>query len=499
MSLTLNTSHPLYPNLVELIGIDPATGQFASAKTARTIDQVGNSSYPTTAGTFGKAGRTSVGNVFSITPEIVFSNLAASVVVVTNSVSVTGTGEVRQLVSSIRERTPFIQINDTGRIGMGYQYNLVDILGLGTTDVRTGAHVLAVTHGASGVKTYVDGALEGSNATVLDLRTDVKITHIGGVPGFNAATADIVWVAVFDKVLSASEISTLSSSVAGNNVIGLLDGASQGGTPTVSTVSINPTTATVSGGGTQQFTATATGTNNPAQSFNWSATGGTVSGAGLFTAPAATASIQNITITAQSTVDTTKSSTATVSVPATGAPPVTYSSVSITPSSTTVQGNGTQQFGGTVSGTGAYSTVITWSVDGASNGSINSSGLYTAPAAGVSARNVIVRGTAADGTTSGTASITVPAASGVGVFVSDELTNNTGQVLTNISVRWSWYPNGRIGYLAGITPLEGVGTTNSQGKLTATGLNAGAGLLLGAQLINNATDDLVFVQAGTVL
>lgn len=500
MALTLNTSHPLYGSLVELIGIDTATGQLASAKTARTIATLGGASYPATAGTYGKAARSVTGGgAFSISPQIEFNNATATVVVVTNSITVSGVGEVRHLVSSTRERTPLVQINDAGKAIFGYEYNVANPnRAVGTTTVTTGSHVIAVTHGPAGTQVYVDGALEGSHATVLDAQNPARLSHIGGVPGFNGINADIVWAAVFDRVLTGAEIADLTSSVAPNNVIGLLEGAGAGGTPTVSSVTVSPATPSVTGGTTQQFTATVTGTNNPGQGVTWAASAGAINSSGLFTAPAATGASQSITITATSTVDNTKSGTATVTVPATGAPPVTYTGVSVTPSTATVAGLATQQFSATVSGTGAFSTTVTWSVDGTGNGTINSSGLYTAPAAGVSARNVVVRATAANGTTSGTAAVTVPAATGAGSFVTDAMVNNTGQVLANISVRWSWFPGGRIGAFAGITPVEGVGTTNAQGQLTATGLATGAGLLVAAQWINGATDDVVFYQAGTV-
>jgi hypothetical protein len=88
------------------------------------------------------------------------------------------------------------------------------------------------------------------------------------------------------------------------------------GTPTVSSVTVSPSTASVAGGATQQFSATVTGTNSPAQTVTWSANGGTVNSSGLFTAPAATGSTQTITVTATSTADGTKSGTATVTVAA---------------------------------------------------------------------------------------------------------------------------------------------------------------------------------------
>jgi hypothetical protein len=47
-----------------------------------------------------------------------------------------------------------------------------------------------------------------------------------------------------------------------------------GGDDTGITVSVSPSTASVAKGGTQQFTATVTGTNSPAQTVTWSVSGG---------------------------------------------------------------------------------------------------------------------------------------------------------------------------------------------------------------------------------
>jgi hypothetical protein len=62
-------------------------------------------------------------------------------------------------------------------------------------------------------------------------------------------------------------------------------------------------------GGTQQFTATVTGSTNT--SVTWSATGGTVTTAGLYTAPSTPGTY---TVTAKSVADTTKTASATVTV-----------------------------------------------------------------------------------------------------------------------------------------------------------------------------------------
>jgi uncharacterized protein (DUF1800 family) len=76
------------------------------------------------------------------------------------------------------------------------------------------------------------------------------------------------------------------------------------------TVSVTPLTATVALSGTSQFSATVANSANTG--VTWSATGGSISQAGLFTGPAIMPSSQVITITATSVADTTKSGNATV-------------------------------------------------------------------------------------------------------------------------------------------------------------------------------------------
>ncbi len=135
-------------------------------------------------------------------------------------------------------------------------------------------------------------------------------------------------------------------------------------TPTI-TVSVSPSSASVATGGTQTFTATVTGTTN--QSVTWTATGGTITSAGVFTAGTTAGSF---TVKATSVQDTTKSGTASVTI--TAPQPIT---VSVAPLNPTLFANGTQQFTATVSN--AQNTAVNWSATG---GTISSTGLYTAGA-----------------------------------------------------------------------------------------------------------------------
>jgi hypothetical protein len=162
--------------------------------------------------------------------------------------------------------------------------------------------------------------------------------------------------------------------------------------PGLISVSISPTSASMLTNGTQQFSATVSGSTNTA--VTWSATGGSVSPTGLYTAPGTAGSY---TVTATSAADTTKSASATVTVSA--APLV---SITISPTSASLLTGGTQQFTAMVTGTA--NTAVTWSATG---GTISSSGLYTAPNTGGTL--TVTATSAADTTKSASATVTVSA------------------------------------------------------------------------------------------
>ena len=155
-------------------------------------------------------------------------------------------------------------------------------------------------------------------------------------------------------------------------------------------LSLTPSTSTVAAGGTVQLSATVTGTSNTAVS--WSVTGGSISPAGLYTAPSAAGTY---TVKATSAADSTKSATASVTV--TAAPVV---AVSISPGTATVKTGASQQFVAAV--TGSSNTAVTWS---ASGGTISAAGMYTAP--GTAGTYTVKATSAADTTKSASATVTV--------------------------------------------------------------------------------------------
>ena len=134
---------------------------------------------------------------------------------------------------------------------------------------------------------------------------------------------------------------------------------------------------------TQQFTAMVSNTANTAVTWSLSPSTGTISSAGLYTAPATIATPQTVTVRATSVADRRKSATATVTLyPAVG--------VTVTPGTSTLYGAQTQQFSATVANAG--NTAVTWSLS-PSTGTISSTGLYTAPATVATPQTVTVRAT----------------------------------------------------------------------------------------------------------
>jgi len=159
--------------------------------------------------------------------------------------------------------------------------------------------------------------------------------------------------------------------------------ASQPASPSGVAVTISPAAQSVAVNATQQFTASVTGNTNTtvAWSVNGTAGGnstlGTISNAGLYTAPAVIPTPNPVTVKATSAADATQFASATVTVTAN---PIT---VAITPAPARVATAGTQQFTATV--TGSSNTTVTWSVNGIAGGNstvgtITVGGLYTAPA-----------------------------------------------------------------------------------------------------------------------
>jgi hypothetical protein len=219
-----------------------------------------------------------------------------------------------------------------------------------------------------------------ANNTLLDTRSVASF-----VPG-----KYLVWNLSGHVILRVTNTNLSSNAV----VSGLFFGTLQ---PTVS-VSVSPSSVNLLAGGSQQFSTTVLGSANSSVIWSLSSPVGTISAAGLYTAPATITTAQTVTVKATGVADPTKSATAAVTLN----PPV---SVTVSPGRVTLTQSQTQSFAAAVTNTG--STAVTWSLSPLV-GSITAAGLYTAPASITSSQTVTVKATsAADSTKSATATVTL--------------------------------------------------------------------------------------------
>jgi hypothetical protein len=237
-------------------------------------------------------------------------------------------------------------------------------------------------------------------------------------------------------------------------------------------VTISPKTAQISAGGQQQFSATISGSTNTAVAWKVSGAGcsgvacGTISTSGLYTAPTSIPSPAAVTVTAASVADPGQTASASISIAAAPA-------LAISPASPQVKPQGQVQF----SASGPQSGVVVWSISGAgcsgiACGSINSSGLYTAPAAAPSPNTVTVKATSlANGAISGSTVVKIVAPTTVGVTVApSDASLNAGakQQFTatvtgssNTAVTWGLSGTGCAGSLCGSITSAGLYTAPS--------------------------------------
>lgn len=191
------------------------------------------------------------------------------------------------------------------------------------------------------------------------------------------------------------------------------------------TVSVSPSTVTLAQGTKQTFVATVTGAASTG--VTWTASGGTITSGGVYTAPS-TAGVY--TVTAKSTTNTARTATATVTVPM---------KISVSPATASLNQGATQTFTATV--TGSTNKTVNWSVS-PGGGSITSAGVYSAT--GAPGTYTVTATTVATPAASATASVTIkgvvvtvsPAAPMVAINGTQAFTATvTGT--TNTAVTWT--------------------------------------------------------------
>ena len=202
-------------------------------------------------------------------------------------------------------------------------------------------------------------------------------------------------------------------------------------------VSITPSSASLTAGLTQEFSATVTNTLD--QMVNWSVTpSGSLTLAAwdgynpIYTAPATITSPQTVTITATRQADPSNSA----SVPITLVPSV---ALSVSPATTTLYANQSQQFSATINYTSGAS--VTWSLS-PMVGTVNASGLYTAPSTIPYQQTITVVATASGGYTA-TATVTLVPLASSGIPAPTGLTAVAASA-SEIDLSWNASQNGSI-------------------------------------------------------
>jgi hypothetical protein len=157
-------------------------------------------------------------------------------------------------------------------------------------------------------------------------------------------------------------------------------------------ITLSPATQTISSGAKLQLTATSTG--NPL--FVWSASAGSISNAGLFTAPAVTTSTK-VKVTATTTADSAMVAISEITIV-----PPNKITINVAPATATISSGGKQQFSATLTSTS--NTAVTWQ---ASKGTISSTGMFAAPSVTSSTIVTVTVASAADKTVIATSQVTV--------------------------------------------------------------------------------------------
>jgi Bacterial Ig-like domain (group 2)/Abnormal spindle-like microcephaly-assoc'd, ASPM-SPD-2-Hydin len=290
--------------------------------------------------------------------------------------------------------------------------------GLATAVAAGSATISAAVSGVTGTTvvtvpaaTLVSIAVSPANAAIAKAKTQQYAavgTYSDGTT--KTITTAVTWSATANATITTAGLAT--GSAVGTSTITATSGSISGSTgltitpPALSSITLSPTTASITTGATQQFVATGKYADGSSQTItsglSWSSTAAaTIDGNGMATGMAA----GTATVTAASgTIKATAS--LTVKAP-------TLVSIAVSPATASIIKGQTQQYTavGTYSnGTTQTLTSVTWSAT--TGATIASSGLATGSAAGTSTI------TATSGTIKGTASLTVTTVTLVSIAVS---------------------------------------------------------------------------------
>lgn len=226
MTLALNTGHALYGNIVEFIGVD--SGALVSLVTSRTFTPRYSPTFG--SGTYGEHMQTD-GNVFSWSGATFSPSISYNLK--------TGGGHTVLFVCNAYSGNGFPFGDETdpaflsftvasGDVVMRKGYTLADVSSSpADTSVDNGsAHMVTITRvngdGPQTIKAYVDGSLSDTSSDTGVAPSTTYLSSVGGMVGSTGPAIKIVYLVVFDTVLTSTEISDLYSSLGASNAFALL-------------------------------------------------------------------------------------------------------------------------------------------------------------------------------------------------------------------------------------------------------------------------------------
>lgn len=249
-------------------------------------------------------------------------------------------------------------------------------------------------------------AATATTASTMTARYDLIVGQsVRIVPKTTTRTSRLRWTSANTKVASVSSTGTVNALAAG---VAVVTAASNGVLesyevvvvpPTVTSFSLQPKTGvTLNPGQTQQYATNTTWSDGQARpvSVTYTATGGTISSTGLFTAGNLAGTFMVIATCACTTPAIADTALVSVVVPQ-------LTSLTVSPKTASVNAGATQQFAVTARWNTGATTVppVTWSATG---GSVSASGLYTAPTTAGTYRVIVAH---TNGTVRDTATVTV--------------------------------------------------------------------------------------------
>ncbi len=227
------------------------------------------------------------------------------------------------------------------------------------TAIEVSPSPAAVLVGETVELTAVVTAVGGADETVIWTSSDDAVATVD-------ATGLVTGVSVGSAVITAT--SDFDDTVSGNTTVQVSD------SPVVISVTVDPTSADLIVGETQQFSAIVAAAGGADETVVWTTSDedvATVNAAsGLVTAVGQGAA----TITATSNFNDTVSGSATVNVDV----PPAVTDVTVTPSTADLTVGGTQQFTGTVTAEGGAPTTVTWTSSDEDVALVDAAGLVTA-------------------------------------------------------------------------------------------------------------------------